>query len=112
MEVGAPLCGCPLLPVAIDRRCSDLYIAADHGRHSEKQIDQLPRHNPSRRIGLDPQSVTGPVIWLRSGLLKVVHGEYRTYHEKLERFASKNPILWYRKFMLGQLLPHSLPVGY
>ncbi|HLC25554.1 MAG TPA: TQO small subunit DoxD [bacterium] len=73
---------------------------------------------------MDPQSVTGPVIWLvllrvaigliwlRSGLLKVVHGEYRTYHEKLERFASKNPILWYRKFMLGQLLPHSLPVGY
>ncbi|MBI3015423.1 MAG: DoxX family membrane protein [Candidatus Tectomicrobia bacterium] len=73
---------------------------------------------------MDPQSGVAPIvwlvllrvavglIWLRSGLLKVVGGEYGNYREKLERFASKNPILWYREFMLEQLLPRSLPVGY
>jgi len=73
---------------------------------------------------VDPQGGIAPIvwlvllriavglIWLRSGLLKVVRGEYRHYREKLERFASKNPILWYREFMLGQLVPRSLPVGY
>ncbi|MFQ5802740.1 MAG: DoxX family protein [Candidatus Methylomirabilales bacterium] len=52
------------------------------------------------------------VIWLRSGLLKIVRREYLEYDEKLERFMSKNPFPWYRTFLERYMLPNSRPAGY
>ena len=52
------------------------------------------------------------IIWLRSGLLKLPDREYLKYHEKLERYVSKNPFPWYRAFLRRYMLPYSLPAGY
>ncbi len=51
-------------------------------------------------------------IWLRSGLLKIVGGEYLEYDEKLQRFMSKNPFPWYKTFLQRYLIPISRPAGY
>ncbi len=51
-------------------------------------------------------------IWLRSGLLKIVSGEYLEYDEKLQRFMSKNPFSWYGAFLKHYMLPISRPAGY
>jgi thiosulfate dehydrogenase [quinone] large subunit len=52
------------------------------------------------------------LVWLRSGIPKLLGREYLDYREKLERFISGNPYPWYRRFLQDQILPHSLPAGY
>ena len=57
------------------------------------------------RIGLG-------ALWIRSGLEKVMKRDYLAFDEKLRRFASNNPILWYKTFLERYLIPNSLPAGY
>lgn len=52
------------------------------------------------------------IIWLRGGLLKVLHREYLEFDKKFERFISKNPFPWYCAFLQKYMLPYSLPAGY
>lgn len=52
------------------------------------------------------------LIWLRSGLLKIIKREYLDYDEKLTRFMSGNPFPWYRAFLQSCVLPYSLAAGY
>jgi thiosulfate dehydrogenase [quinone] large subunit len=52
------------------------------------------------------------LIWLRSGLMKVVSREYLEFRERFERFMSGNPFPWYRAFLERYMLPNSRPAGY
>jgi uncharacterized membrane protein YphA (DoxX/SURF4 family) len=52
------------------------------------------------------------IIWLRDGLLKLLRREHLEFHEKFERFISKNPFPWYRAFLQRYMLPYSRPAGY
>lgn len=51
-------------------------------------------------------------LWVRSGLLKIMKRDYLAFDEKLRRFASNNPILWYKSFLERYLIPNSGPAGY
>ncbi len=57
------------------------------------------------RIGLG-------ALWIRSGLQKIMKRDYLAFDEKLRRFASNNPILWYKTFLERYLIPNSRLAGY